>query len=157
MSLFKFLIFSLILHSLLFIKLSGTSPARETLATPLHLEPQVLTSEKNLNKETNTKPTKSHTPSSATNYPDQLINFIQAKAKYPKSALALKQEGVVVMNLTIDMAGAITDFKVLKPAKFSALTSAAVNLLKGITKFKPLPKELHPLKTFTVPIYYVLY
>ncbi len=162
----KFLIFlslSLAAHSLLFLRLSPKHEAKKNIQAALNLEPFKEVSKKNLNEKQNKKPTKLDkkqaglkSPKLKTSYFEELKGFIQSKATYPKSALSLKQEGTVLISLSLNMDGLVTDFKVLEPSKFNALTSAAIKLVKNTRQYKPLPKKFYPGRTFTLPIHYIL-
>lgn len=163
MSLKSFLVISLIAHSLLFIKLWEPGHKTDSKHVEIKLNTKTTLSEKTLTDrattKTNTIPTQSPNNQSQSNdfsYYERLILFVQSKAVYPKSALSLRQEGTVVMQLTLSKDGSVLDFELTEKSEFSALNFAALKLAKKIKRYQPFPKELGSRRVFTIPVNYIL-
>lgn len=83
--------------------------------------------------------------------------LIEARKYYPKQAKRLKQQGVVTVRFTILANGKITNIKVIGNAKYKRLNQGAIETLKKIGKFSPIPKELGMKRMeLDVPIEYIL-
>jgi TonB family protein len=89
-------------------------------------------------------------------YRSRLIKHIQSQAHYPQTAQNLKHEGSVILSLTILTDGSIKNVAIKNSAPYATLNSAALHLVKNMKNFEPLPKQLHPLQRFSIPIRYHL-
>ncbi len=90
-------------------------------------------------------------------YLQELKNVIEAQKSYPKTAKRLKQEGSVEVMFTVLKNGTITNVKLNAPSRFTRLNSAAVETLKRVSIFKPIPNELNMQSwEIVVPISYTL-
>lgn len=91
-------------------------------------------------------------------YLSKLREIIEQNKTYPKRAKRLKQEGRVVVSFEILQDGTIRQINIKDPSKFKRLNSAALDLLQGISKFKPIPKELEKNRwVIELPINYSIY
>jgi protein TonB len=72
----------------------------------------------------------------------ELKMHIERNKIYPKKARRLKHQGQVVVNFMIDAQGNFAELKVSKSSSFNTLDKGALELLKKISNFKPLPEEL---------------
>ncbi len=156
MSFKKFLILSLTLHIVLFIDTTEVLTVRKQNSVSVLLEQKSTVSEKTLNKKTNKKQTQNKPSKKASSYSEDLVQFIQSQAVYPRAALALKQEGTVTISLTLNKKGIITYFELITPSKHNSLTAAAMKLAKNLKQYKPFPWSGIETKSFTIPIHYIL-
>lgn len=86
----------------------------------------------------------------------ELRKFIENKKYYPKRAIRMRQAGSVEICLEIDEHGNFHDIKIKNPSKFKTLNKAALALVKEISRFKPLPKEMGEKITLNIPLKYAL-
>lgn len=89
-------------------------------------------------------------------YVVELKNYLEKHKRYPRIAAKLRQSGIVKVKLSILQDGTFKDIKVLDPSQYKSLNKSALNLLKELGSFKPLPKEFYPKEEFIIPIKYVL-
>lgn len=75
-------------------------------------------------------------------YLAQLSRLIESKKVYPKSAKRMRQTGKVYLSFNILKDGTITGVRVSIGSKYKRLNKAAVEILKKIGKYKPIPSEL---------------
>ena len=87
-------------------------------------------------------------------YAQQLKAFIEDNKFYPRTAVRLKQTGVVKIRLEINEDGLFQNIQLVQASPHKNLNQAALELLKKLKRFKPLPKELLTTKGFVVPIAY---
>ena len=67
----------------------------------------------------------------------------------------MKQQGTAYVKFTISSNGKIRHIGLAKKCPFSKLNKAALNILKKIGAFAPIPKELNETYlSLTVPIKY---
>lgn len=90
------------------------------------------------------------------NYAQELKLYIEKNKFYPRSARRLKQAGLVLLHLQIDSEGHFHHIHILEPCNHETLNQAALDLIKKLGRFKPLPKEFANLTDFTIPIAYQL-
>lgn len=80
---------------------------------------------------------------------------IERRKKYPKAAKRMRQQGTAYIKFTISSNGSIKHVKLSKSCPYAKLNKAALNILKKIGSFGPIPKELgKKYLTLTVPIKY---
>ncbi len=89
-------------------------------------------------------------------YVEELRAYLEKNKNYPKSALRLRQSGVVQLRLVISDDGNFDHIEILAPSPFDSLNNAALNLVSDLKRFKPLPEELRGDGEFIVPIAYQL-
>lgn len=75
-------------------------------------------------------------------YKAELRSVIDKNKFYPTMSKRLGHTGTVVVAFTLMSDGAITDVRVDSPSKYEGLNHSAVDAVKKIGKFKPIPKEL---------------
>ncbi len=92
----------------------------------------------------------------ARSYAEELKVFIESHRQYPRSALKLKQSGVVTLRLKISSTGEFEQVDIIRPSSSEILNRAARQLLESLKGFKPPPKELRSAENFVVPIVYQL-
>ncbi len=81
-----------------------------------------------------------------------LFQFINTQKDYPKSALFRKEQGRVLIALTIDSNGVISELSVIEPSPFEALNQSALDTTKKIGKLPPLPPGITPPLRVKIPI-----
>lgn len=101
---------------------------------------------------------KGHAPSGAVErYLAEVADLLNSKKRYPNSAKRLGQQGRVIVQLQIARDGHVTDKKIVTPAPFESLNSAAQSLIDEIEGLRPFPREIDASTwKVTVPIEYRL-
>jgi len=89
-------------------------------------------------------------------YAEQLKLYLEQNKVYPRTALRLKQSGVVTIKLQIRNDGQFGEIQIASPSPFSTLNQAAVDLLRKLGHFKPLPPKFGTEEEFLIPIAYRL-
>lgn len=72
----------------------------------------------------------------------KLREKIENNKIYPTKAKKLKQQGNVIVSFEITKSGYIKKVSLKDACPYSRLNSAAIKLLKDISRFEPIPKEL---------------
>ncbi len=114
---------------------------------------------RNLNKNNSLQATENFLKSSEgkqmlASYAEQLKLYLEQNKVYPRIALRMKHSGTVKIKLEIKTDGEFGEIKVVSPSPFNTLNTAAVDLLKGLGRFKPLPSEFKMKEEFIIPIAY---
>lgn len=89
-------------------------------------------------------------------YEQYLMSYIAKYKTYPRIAERLKQQGMVYPKIRITKDGKLKDVVISKSSGFSSLDQGAINLIKSLAPFKPLPENLEEEYTITIPIEYIL-
>lgn len=89
-------------------------------------------------------------------YEQYLVSYISKYKTYPRIAERLKQQGMVYPQIRISKDGKLKDIVISKSSGFSSLDQGAINLIKSLAPFKPLPENLDGEYTITIPIEYIL-
>ena len=89
-------------------------------------------------------------------YIHQLKNFIDRRKYYPPLALKLKQSGQVKIRLRIAKNGEFKKVQIASPCPHATLNQAALSLIRGLKKFKPLPSHFQLGDEFIIPMTYQL-
>lgn len=88
-------------------------------------------------------------------YLSKVRRMIEQRKKYPRAAKRLRQQGVVYVKFMISQDGTIRHIGLVKKSRHEKLDKAALNILKKIRAFAPIPKELgERYLSVTVPIKY---
>lgn len=88
-------------------------------------------------------------------YLTRIKSHIEKYKKYPKRAKRLKQQGNVIVRFEIKKNGQIHSVNIKSKCPYKRLNTAALNLLKEIAKFDPIPDELNKNSwAIEVPISY---
>jgi|GEM_PF-2960568 len=87
-------------------------------------------------------------------YAQKLQSFIEKNRFYPQKAWRLKQQGTVVISLTILNNGDFSDLKLIEKSKHASLDKAAISFLEDLKKFKPLPNPNKKKQEYIIPIFY---
>lgn len=91
-------------------------------------------------------------------YKAELRARIDQNKYYPPLSRRLGQTGTVVVAFTLLEDGNIIDIKIDKPSRYERLNESALDAVKKVEKFKPIPKEIGelrmdikvPVKFFTI-------
>ena len=90
-------------------------------------------------------------------YKTALLRETYKYISYPRRASARRQEGVIILNVTIDESGNVTDIDIEKKSRYSLLNKAALNAVKRAAPYPDIPAELTANKyTFRIPIQFRL-
>lgn len=89
-------------------------------------------------------------------YKAELRARIEQNKAYPAMSKRLGQTGTVVIAFTLLEDGRITDAKIETPSRYERLNDSALEAVKKVVKFKPIPKEAGENKMdFKVPVKFV--
>ncbi len=75
-------------------------------------------------------------------YVSELRAFLERNKRYPSQALTLGQEGTVKIRFQILEDGTLTEATVAQTSGSSILDQAAMKLVRGLVRFKPIPEGL---------------
>jgi TonB family protein len=89
-------------------------------------------------------------------YAEQLKLYLEQNKRYPRAAIRLRHSGTVKVRLHITTDGRFADIRVINPSPFPTLNKAAVQLLRELGRFKPLPESFKKQEEFVIPIAYHL-
>jgi len=84
-------------------------------------------------------------------YTRELIEHVKKNQKYPKKALQKNHEGDLIISLTVNAIGKITDLWLLQPSGSRYLDRGVLKQVRGIESFPPIPNSLN-LDSFNVEI-----
>lgn len=88
-------------------------------------------------------------------YLAKVRRVIEQHKKYPRAAKRMRQQGIAYVKFTINMDGTIRHISLAKKCRHAKLNRAALDILKKIGAFAPIPKELgERYLSLTVPIKY---
>jgi protein TonB len=91
-------------------------------------------------------------------YKSELRAMIEKNKYYPTMSRRLGQTGTVVVAFTLLEDGHIIDVRIDSPSHYDRLNESAVEAVKKVERFKPIPKEIGetkmaikvPVKFFTI-------
>lgn len=90
-------------------------------------------------------------------YRAALRQAIEANKFYPKRASRLRREGSVIVDFTVDRDGRIHDVRVHRSSGTQMLDQAAVEAVKRLGRFQPIPPEIpRDLWSLQIPMDYQL-
>ena len=89
-------------------------------------------------------------------YAQALYVFISNHQVYPQKARKLHQVGTVSVGFHVTSSGEFQKIHLKKGCDCGHLDQAALELIKGLKRFKPLPKALGKGQDFVVPIQYTM-
>jgi protein TonB len=89
-------------------------------------------------------------------YYQKISSQIESKKTYPKESRARMESGTVIIAFTILQSGDIQNLKVINSSQFSNLDRAALEIIRNIRRFDPLPETLGTSIEIEVPIKYLL-
>ena len=80
-------------------------------------------------------------PRQVSRYGAILLAWLERYRDYPRAARLRRQEGEVVLRLTIDRAGHLLAAEIARPSGFAALDQAALDTARRAAPLPPLPVE----------------
>lgn len=87
----------------------------------------------------------------------KLRALIEVHKKYPKRAKRLNQQGKVIVAFKINKNGQISSIKLKSKSRYKRLNNAALDILRKIVRFEPIPDELEKTQwTINIPISYFI-
>lgn len=89
-------------------------------------------------------------------YSQYLVAYIRKYKTYPRIAERLKQHGMVHAKIVITKDGHLKEVTVDKSSGFSSLDQGAMNLIKSLEPFKPLPETMKDEYSVIIPIEYTI-
>ncbi|WP_428490709.1 energy transducer TonB [Rhodopila sp.] len=82
--------------------------------------------------------------------------WLQAHRSYPEMARAMGRQGTVVVQITVDPAGHVVGFNLIRGSGTQSLDQAAEALMRN-AQLPPFPPDMRlPRQSLTVPIHYQL-
>jgi len=89
-------------------------------------------------------------------YKAELRAMIDKNKYYPAISKRLGQTGTVVVAFTLLEDGHIIDVKIDKPSRYERLNDSALDAVKKVERFKPIPKEVGEAKMeVKVPVKFI--
>lgn len=89
-------------------------------------------------------------------YKAELRSLIDKNKYYPTMSKRLGQTGTVVVAFTLTADGHIIDVRIDKPSQYERLNVSALDAVKKVERFKPIPKEAGgPKMDIKVPVKFV--
>ncbi len=90
-------------------------------------------------------------------YLGSIILLINREKTYPLIARRKGQQGKVVLELTINRAGGLQSVKLSEPSPFEELNQAAIDIVRSINRYPPLPADFLPQELrLKIPVEYRL-
>lgn len=163
------IIISLIVHSILFVKLNYDENSNNEIKVSIKLNqlkslnPTLAhTPTKDIDSPINKEPNKVQRPTLSTqklvnkehlnNYLISLAIYLQNKIQYPQKAKLLRQEGVVITELAISLKGKLLNFNLTKPSKHHNLNEHVKLILGQIEKLPKPPKSFSTLDSIKINV-----
>lgn len=75
-------------------------------------------------------------------YIAQVSRLIAARKIYPRSAVDREEEGKVILGVTLDREGHVVESKIETASPFESLNAAALDTIKAVGQFPPIPPEV---------------
>ncbi len=89
-------------------------------------------------------------------YKAELRATIEKNKYYPTMSRRLGQTGTVVIAFTLLEDGNIVDLRIEKPSQYERLNVSALDAVKKVERFKPIPKEVGEIRMdIKVPVKFV--
>lgn len=89
-------------------------------------------------------------------YKAELRAIIDKNKYYPTMSRRLGQTGTVVIAFTLLEDGNIVDIRIEKPSQYERLNVSALDAVKKVERFKPIPKEVGEIRMdIKVPVKFV--
>lgn len=81
-----------------------------------------------------------------------VTRIIDQHKVYPREALAREEEGKVIVGLTLERSGQVVASQVEEPSPFSRLNEAALQTIKMVGQFPPVPSTIATPLHLHVPL-----
>lgn len=85
-------------------------------------------------------------------YLTELIRLLETNRIYPASSIRREEEGRVLLSVTVDADGTLSDLRVQEPAAFDNLNRAALETLRKIGKFPAPPDRFSTPLHIRIPL-----
>lgn len=89
-------------------------------------------------------------------YEQYLAAYINNYKRYPRIARRLHHQGIVVPKLVIKRSGELEQVVIVQSSGFATLDQGALELIRSLAPFKPLPDFMPDLYQVNIPIKYSL-
>lgn len=90
-------------------------------------------------------------------YRGMVRQLVESRKKYPRKAVALQQEGVVIARIKLSKDGKLLNVEIVESSSYKILAEATLEAIKGIKKFPEIPAELGLNEmTFRLPLKYAI-
>jgi TonB family protein len=90
-------------------------------------------------------------------YGSMIAKLINDKKRYPRTAKAFGQEGMVKVKLKLDKLGNILELDIIEKSPHESLAKASLETIKSVNKFPAIPNELGVEEiSLNIPINYTL-
>lgn len=90
-------------------------------------------------------------------YGGEVSVLLNRNKVYPLKARRFGQQGLVMLQITLDKDGKLIKLDVIKRSPFESLNQAAVKMVESISLFPPIPHEINSQQiSFSVPVEYKL-
>lgn len=90
-------------------------------------------------------------------YRGMVRQLVESRKKYPRKAVALQQEGVVIARIKLSKDGKLLNVEIVESSSYKILAEATLEAIKGIKKFPEIPAELGLTEmTFRLPLKYAI-
>lgn len=90
-------------------------------------------------------------------YKIEIARALNSKKSYPSMARRLRQQGRVIVQFNVTREGKIIEARVVQSSPFKTLNQSAKDLVNGLKKLNPFPKEIKKATwLFQVPVDYQL-
>lgn len=86
----------------------------------------------------------------------ELKKYLNQHKFFPRQARRLRHFGKVEVSFVISKDGSFSLIKLSRTCPYDSLNSAALSLVKGLKKFKPLPVSIKSDLRLNIPLNYVL-
>ncbi len=82
---------------------------------------------------------------------------IEENKNYPMMSRRLGQTGIVEVAFTLTQDGHIINARIVSPSRYDRLNESALEAVKKVTRFKPIPTELNEEKMdVTIPVKFAI-
>ncbi len=127
--------------------------SKKTIPTP-EVKPEIT---QNTTMATSTSTVNSNVKFSVMDvYKAELRATIDKNKYYPTMSRRLGQQGTVVIAFTLLEDGNIVDIRIEKPSQYERLNVSALDAVKKVERFKPIPKEVGEVRMdIKVPVKFV--
>jgi TonB family protein len=90
-------------------------------------------------------------------YKAELRGIIDQNKYYPPISKRLGHEGTVVVSFTLLEDGSIIDLRIESPSRYRPLNASALEAVKKVKRFRPIPKEMGDSKMeLSIPVSFKL-
>lgn len=81
-------------------------------------------------------------PAARENYFGKLLAHLSKHKRYPRAALSMRHQGVVMLRFTLDRAGAVTGIRIERSSGFESLDNEVLQLMERAQPLPGMPEEI---------------